>query len=57
MARNICKERAIPVTGTLGILKAAYLDGVLQIDQADYMLRQMINSGFYSPVQKISDTL
>lgn len=57
MARNICKEHAIAVTGTFGILKAAYLDGILQIDEADTMLKQMVDFGFYSPVQKISDML
>lgn len=57
MARNFCKERNIAVTGTLGILKASYIDGSLQIDDADRMLAQMIACGFYSPVQKISDTL
>lgn len=57
MARNFCKERNVPVTGTIGILKAAYLDGILRIENADQMLKEMIASGFYSPVQKISDTL
>ncbi len=57
MARSVCKERIIPVTGTLGILKVAYLDALITIDEADSMLKQMINSGFYSPVQKISDLL
>ena len=54
-ARNFCKERTIPVSGTIGILKAACLDGILSIGQADCMLEQMISSGFYSPVQKITD--
>lgn len=57
MARAICKERSIPVTGTLGILKAAYLDGLLPIEEADAILKTMIDFGFYSPVQRISDTL
>lgn len=57
LARNICKERNIPVTGTIGILKAAYLDSFINLDQADAMLKKMINIGFYSPVQRISDTL
>lgn len=57
LARSICKERSIAITGTLGMLKAAYLDGSLQIEQADAMLKQMVDCGFYSPVQKISDTL
>lgn len=57
MARNFCKELNIPVTGTIGILKTAHLDGLLQIDDADRMLKHMIKAGFYSPVQRISDIL
>ncbi len=37
-----CKERNVLVSGTIGILKAACLDGILEIDQADQMLSQMI---------------
>lgn len=57
LARNICKERIIPLTGTIGILKSAYLDSVISLDEADGMLHKMVECGFYSPVQKISDTL
>jgi predicted nucleic acid-binding protein len=57
LARNICKERKIPLTGTIGILKAANQDSIIDLDEADSMLKKMIECGFYSPVQKISDTL
>lgn len=57
LARNICKERSIAVTGTVGILKAACLDAILDPDKADDMLQEMIHFGFYSPVQRISDVL
>jgi predicted nucleic acid-binding protein len=57
MARNICKERDVQVTGTLGILKAACLDGALEIEEAEAMLKQMIAHGFYSPVQRLVDIL
>ncbi|MBA3239345.1 MAG: hypothetical protein H0T62_13525 [Parachlamydiaceae bacterium] len=56
-ARNICKEKAIPISGTIGILKAACLDGILEADQANLMLSQMISFGFYSPIHKITDIL
>lgn len=56
-ARNFCKERNILVTGTIGILKAACLDGILETTQADQMLAQMISNGFYSPIHKISHIL
>lgn len=56
-ARNCCKERNVLVSGTIGILKAACLDGILTTDQADQMLSQMISFGFYSPIHKITDIL
>ncbi len=56
-ARNFCKERDVPVTGTIGILKAACLDGILEVVHADQMLDQMVSYGFYSPIHKISDIL
>lgn len=56
-ARNFCKEKGVPITGTIGILKAACLEGVLEAVQADRMLDQMISHGFYSPINKVSDIL
>ncbi len=57
VARNFCKERNIGISGTLGILKAACLDNIIEAHQADQMLSQMISYGFYSPIQKITDIL
>ncbi len=45
----------IPVTGTVGILKASALDGYISLAQADESLRKMIEAGFYSPVRSIVD--
>jgi predicted nucleic acid-binding protein len=45
----------IPVTGTVGILKASALDGHISLAQADESLRKMIEAGFYSPVRSIVD--
>lgn len=47
LARNYCKEQGLPVTGTIGILKNAVLEGLLGMDEADDMLRIMIENGFY----------
>ena len=54
-ARQYCGERNIPVTGTIGILKACCNDGTLSPDEADDVLRTMIDAGYYAPVQRISD--
>ncbi len=54
-ARNTCAEHAIPVTGTIGILKACCKAGHITLEQADAYLHTMINNGFYSPVVRLLD--
>lgn len=54
-ARIVSRQRGIPVTGTIGILKAAYLNKQLTLANADLILDRMISEGFYSPVRHISD--
>ena len=54
-ARKQCSLMKIPVTGTVGILKASALDGYISLAQADESLRKMIEAGFYSPVRSIVD--
>jgi predicted nucleic acid-binding protein len=54
-ARQQCHQMKIPVTGTIGILKAALLDGDIDKPEADALLIRMVKAGFYSPVRSISD--
>ena len=54
-ARSLCRELRIPVTGTLGILKAACGEGMLTVAEADKLLADMIRHGFYSPVRKLAE--
>ena len=54
-ARKQCAQLKIPVTGTIGILKASVQDGGLDLRRADGILARMITSGFYSPVNSISE--
>ncbi len=56
-ARECCIERGVKYTGTIGILKACCLDGTLSLDDADNTLAAMIDSGYYAPVQRISDLM
>ncbi len=56
-ARNICNSMAVPVTGTIGILKACVLDSTMSLEEADNILEKMIFKGFYSPVKSITDIL
>jgi predicted nucleic acid-binding protein len=56
-ARRQCALMKIPVTGTIGILKASVLDGHLKLDQADKILSKMTGIGFYSPIRSIADII
>ena len=56
-ARKQCSLIKIPVTGTVGILKASVLDGQIPLDRADDILQKMIAAGFYSPIRNIADIL
>ncbi len=56
-ARRQCSHLKIPVTGTIGILKASVLDGHLKLDQADTSLSKMTDAGFYSPLRSIADII
>ena len=56
-ARSVCTDRHITVTGTIGILKASAVDGALSPQRADEILQEIVDSGFYAPVRRISDLL
>lgn len=56
-ARKHCANMNIPVTGTIGILKASVQDSLLTLEQANDILYRMIASGFFSPVNSITDIL
>ena len=53
-ARNCCFDNGIPLTGTVGILKACVLDGFLALQEADDVLRAVTGAGYHSPVRGIS---
>jgi predicted nucleic acid-binding protein len=56
-ARSSCAGRGIPVTGTIGILKALCTDKNITSEEADAILARMVAAGFYSPVRRVSDLL
>jgi predicted nucleic acid-binding protein len=55
LARKYCSTMKIPVTGTIGILKASLNDGIISLLDADIILRKMIKRGYYSPVRSMKD--
>ena len=54
-ARMQCSQIEIAFSGTIGILKASWLDKQIGLEEADSILHRMIAEGFYSPVRNISD--
>jgi len=54
-ARSQCSQMNIPFTGSVGILKASYLERQMTLDHANHTLNRMIQEGFYSPVRSISE--
>jgi predicted nucleic acid-binding protein len=44
----------IPVTGTIGILRAAVGDGDMVLTDANDLLHHMIEAGFYSPIDRLT---
>lgn len=55
MACRRCIEFGIPVTGTVGILKALSVSRTISAADADALLTRMEGIGFYSPIRRISD--
>ncbi len=56
-ARKQCALMKIPVTGTIGILKASVFEEQIPLDQTDEVLTKMIEAGFYSPLRSIADIM
>ena len=56
-ARRYCAGRGIPVTGTIGILRALCADRIVSAEEADALLARMVAIGFYSPVRRVSDLI
>ena len=54
-ARRTCDDMGIPVTGTIGILRAIVRDRVLSLADAHDVLRRMIDAGFRSPMDRLTD--
>lgn len=53
-ARRTCADLDVPVTGTIGILRAAVQNSDLSVADANGLLARMIAAGFYSPVDRIT---
>ncbi len=55
--RNACVQKNIPLTGTIGILKATVVDEQVTLSLANEIHQKMIESGFYSPIKNLADVI
>ena len=56
-ARQCCAHRGVPFTGTIGILHAMCVGGLLTPRDSDMVLSAMVDAGFRSPIRRISDII
>ncbi len=56
-ARKIGKELNVPISGTLGILLSLVRRKQISINDADTVLQQMVQYGYYSPVLSLKEIL
>lgn len=57
VARNIARDRRVKISGTIGILKVAVEEYKISINEADVVLRKMIQGGYRSPIRSIKEVL
>jgi predicted nucleic acid-binding protein len=54
-ARKLATRKRVPVVGSIGLLKTAVDMKFLELIEADELLVKMIRSGYFSPIESISD--
>ncbi len=56
-ARRTAQRKGINVSGTIGVLANLVQNDLLGLEEANHLLRAMINKGFFSPVSILDDCL
>lgn len=54
-ARNVAREMRLPVSGTLGVLLLLVRRSHLSVSEANALLSAMMDGGYRSPVQSLTD--
>jgi len=54
-ARRLATKKGVSVVGSIGVLKSAVDLEFLELLEADILLAKMIRSGYFSPIESISD--
>ena len=56
-ARQLARERSVPLSGTVGILLALVRDGSLVLPEANAILTEMIERRYRSPVDRLDELI
>ncbi len=54
-ARKYAQRMGIPVSGTIGVLVSAANKGIISIQEANDVLSEMMDKGFYSPIKRLDE--
>ncbi len=52
-ARKLAQRRGVPVSGTIGVLVDAVREGLLSIEEANTLLLDMVEKGYFSPLETL----
>ncbi|NJE12891.1 DUF3368 domain-containing protein [Thermococcus sp. LS2] len=56
-ARKTAYLLGVKVSGTIGVLALSVKTGILTLEEADRILREMVKNGFYSPIESLGEVL
>lgn len=56
-ARKLAQRREVPVSGTIGVLVEAVREELLSIEEGNTMLSEMIEKGYFSPVETLDELI
>ena len=54
-ARKFAQRTGIPVSGTIGVLVSAVRTEIISKNEAEDILSEMIDRGFYSPIKSLDE--
>ena len=56
-ARKLAQRRGVPVSGTIGVLVEVIREGLSSIEEGNTMLSDMIERGYFSPVEALDELI
>ena len=56
-ARNTAKKLGVKISGTLGVMLSLVKRDYISMDEANFLLQEMVQGGYYSPVTSLDEIL